>query len=70
MTLADNELASVTHVFVICHRVYSNAVYLGMKPSGLRKLQIIQNTAACPLNNTIYNKHIIGYRVKFKVFVL
>ncbi|EMP30360.1 hypothetical protein UY3_12521 [Chelonia mydas] len=52
--LSDDDLFSVIHAFVTFHLPYSNVTSLGMKPSALRKCQMVQNAAARPLSNNGY----------------
>lgn len=50
-TLADDDLASVTHGFMTSWWYFSNAIYQGIKPSALRKRQLVQNAAPYLLSN-------------------
>lgn len=55
--LADNKLASIViYTFVICWLDYNSAIDLGMKASALRKFQLVQNTAALLLTETMHGQ--------------
>lgn len=60
---------------------HSNIIYQATKPSALRKLQLVQNSAACLLSNMGYHEHLMHvlcslcwlpmeYWIKFEVLVL
>lgn len=55
---ADEVLDSVIHGFITSLLDYSHVIHLDMKPSTIRKLQLVQNTAAHLIRNTGYCEHI------------
>lgn len=80
LTLVDEDLSSLIHALVTSPLDYSNAVYMGMKPSAPRKLQLVQILLRL-LSNSDYGGHItpvlcllrwlpIEYRITFKVLAL
>lgn len=80
MLSSGNNLTSIIHAFVISHLVYSSAIYLDMKPSILRKLQVVQkasghfliNTGNCkPIASVLHSLHFLSieYGIKYKILV-
>lgn len=62
-------------------KLFYRTIYLGIKPSALRKLQLVQNPVPLPFGNKGYHRHIINilhsvhwfpieYQMKFKVLVI
>jgi len=58
LTLPDAE--KLIHAFVISSIDYCNALFVGLPGKSIKRLQCIQNSAACVLTNTPSLQHITG----------